>query len=96
MQDLIRRLLTNDRARRLGCLRGGSADVKAHPWFHVGGKALNWDTVYACGLPPPYVPTVRSPWDTSNFDAYPSGEGEAPPVPLSAADAALFAEIDAL
>jgi hypothetical protein len=67
--------------------------VKAHPWFNVGGK-LNWDTVYACGLHPPYVPTVRTPWDTSNFDSYPPGDESARE--LSPADAALFAELDAL
>lgn len=36
-----------DRTRRLGCLRGGAADIKEHPWF----ARLSWDAVFACAIP---------------------------------------------
>jgi protein kinase X len=42
-KDLIRKLLTADRTKRLGCLRGGAADIREHPWF---GR-LHWDHVLA-------------------------------------------------
>ena len=31
-----------DRTRRLGNMKNGSADVKGHKWF----KEVNWDDVY--------------------------------------------------
>ena len=41
-RDLIRKLLVQDRTRRLGNMKNGSADVKGHKWF----KEVNWDDVY--------------------------------------------------
>ena len=42
-KDLIRKLLINDRTRRLGNMKNGSEDVKRHKWF----KHLDWNQVYA-------------------------------------------------
>ena len=53
-KDLIRRLLTADKTKRLGCLRGGADDIKAHKWF----DRLNWDSVFRCGNAVPFVPKV--------------------------------------
>lgn len=95
-KDLLRKLLTADRTRRLGCLRGGAADVKDHPWFHVDApnSRLNWDVVNAAGLTPPYIPRVRGAADTSNFDSYPDSDSEGRDTPsLTPSDAALFAEL---
>lgn len=87
---MVKKLLTADRTKRLGCnLRSGARDIKEHPWF----SRLNWDTVYACGLPPPYVPKVRAADDTSNFDDYPDSDGDTAGR-LSSNDAAQFAELD--
>lgn len=88
-KDLIRKLLTADRTKRLGCLRNGAADVKEHPWF----AKLNWDTVYACGLVPPHVPRVRDASDTSNFDDYPDSAGDTAGR-LTPQEAAQFADLD--
>ncbi len=55
-KDLIRRLLTADKTKRIGCLRGGAEDIKNHKWF----DRLNWDTVFRCAMPVPFVPKVRA------------------------------------
>ena len=56
LRDLIRRLLVHNPAQRLGVLKGGAADVKAHPWFH----GFDWDNFAHKKLKAPYVPVVRT------------------------------------
>ena len=38
-----------DLSKRLGCMAGGVADIKAHGWF----RDIDWDAAVACQLPPP-------------------------------------------
>ena len=38
-KDLVKRLLTADRTKRLGCLKDGAEDIKRHKWF----KGFDWD-----------------------------------------------------
>jgi len=84
-KDLIKRLLTHDRAKRFGCLKNGAEDIKKHKWY----KTMEWEALLSRQLPPPFVPAVRSPDDTSMFDQYPeSTEASAPAI--SEADQALF------
>jgi serine/threonine protein kinase len=71
-RDLIKKLLTPDRTRRLGCLYGAARDVKEHPWF----AGIKWDDVVAGRLTAPLVPKVRDANDTSNFDDYPDSDGD--------------------
>ncbi|KAG2864182.1 hypothetical protein PC119_g5116 [Phytophthora cactorum] len=66
-KDLIKKLLSQDRTKRLGCLRGGSEDVKKHKYF---GK-VDWDSVLARSETPPYLPPVGGPGDHTHFDEYP-------------------------
>ena len=40
-RSLIRKLLTTDRTKRLGTMRGGAEDVKTHRWF----REINWEDV---------------------------------------------------
>ena len=66
-RDLIRRLLLPSPAMRLGMLKGGADDVLRHSFCsHIDVSALE-----ARKLPPPYIPHVKSLYDTSNFDDYP-------------------------
>lgn len=46
---------------------GGVDDVRAHRWF----DGFDWAGLAARTMPAPYVPTIRSPTDTTNFDSYP-------------------------
>ena len=62
LRDLIRRLLVHNPAQRLGVLKGGAADVKAHPWFH----GFDWENFAQRKLKAPYVPVVRG----HNWGAY--------------------------
>lgn len=85
VKDLIKRLLTPDRAKRFGCLKNGAEDIKKHKWY----KGFDWTALGNRALKPPMVPSVKGPDDTSMFDRYPeSTEGSAPAI--SAADQELF------
>jgi protein kinase X len=41
-KDLIKKLLTVDRTKRLGCMKNGAKDVKSHRWY----KDVDWSDVY--------------------------------------------------
>ncbi|CAJ0569975.1 unnamed protein product, partial [Mesorhabditis spiculigera] len=65
-KDLVRKLLEEDRTRRLGCMKGGAEDVMGHRFF----SHINWDDVETMRLTPPIVPTLYHAGDTGNFDSY--------------------------
>ncbi|EDV98040.1 GH17207 [Drosophila grimshawi] len=71
-KDLIKKLLVNDRTKRLGNMKNGADDVKRHRWF----KHLNWTDVYNKKLKPPILPEVQHDGDTGNFDDYPEEDGK--------------------
>jgi len=76
-RELIAGLLVSDRARRLGCLREGAADVKRARFF----KSVDWASAAERGLTPLYVPPVTCAEDTQQFDRYPESlEEDAPEV----------------
>ena len=56
-----------DPTRRLGCLKNGSKDVKAHAWF---AGSLDFKALEAKALLAPYVPKIKNMFDDSNFDTY--------------------------
>ncbi|KAK4290253.1 hypothetical protein Pmani_036833 [Petrolisthes manimaculis] len=66
-KDLIKKLLTQDRTKRLGNMKNGAEDIKRHRLF----KNTDWDDVYDKKLKPPIVPKVSYDGDTRNFDDYP-------------------------
>jgi serine/threonine protein kinase len=62
--SMLRKLLVRDPDQRLG---GGSTDaqeVMKEPFF----QDIIWDDVHQKKLQPPFVPTIQSETDTSNFD----------------------------
>ncbi|KAL0050057.1 hypothetical protein WJX82_003639 [Trebouxia sp. C0006] len=71
LRDLVKRLLTHSPSQRLGSLKGGALDVKAHPWF----KDFDWESFEKQTMPAPYIPKVSSPEDTNNFYAAPDAPG---------------------
>ena len=52
-----------------GNLSGAVDDIMNHPWF-ADAQGYTWDKLNNKELKPPYVPRIRDPLDTSNFDPY--------------------------
>eukprot|EP01060_Flectonema_neradi_P006248 TRINITY_DN1418_c0_g3_i2.p1 TRINITY_DN1418_c0_g3~~TRINITY_DN1418_c0_g3_i2.p1 ORF type:complete len:369 (+),score=72.61 TRINITY_DN1418_c0_g3_i2:117-1109(+) len=69
-KDLIRQLLQIDHTKRLGTLKGGSQDVKTHPYF----KGANWEKLLALQYPAPIPIKTKGAGDTSNFERYPESK----------------------
>jgi hypothetical protein len=57
-------LLTREPERRLGSGERDALEVMEHPYF----KPVNFDDIYHKRVPPPFIPTLQSATDTSNFD----------------------------
>lgn len=51
-EDLIRKLLVEVPAKRLGYLKGGVADIMKHKWF----GAFDWMGLLAGRIQPEYIP----------------------------------------
>lgn len=66
LQNVILQLLVKDATRRLGCMKGGAGDVKAHNFFH----AIDWAKLRRKEVRAPWRPKVSNPLDTSHFDDY--------------------------
>ncbi|KAG9044224.1 Serine/threonine kinase [Tulasnella sp. UAMH 9824] len=62
--SLLQKLLTRDPNRRLGSGESDAEEIKKHRFFND----TNWDDVLDKRVPPPYLPAITSPVDTSNFD----------------------------
>ncbi|KAK7576358.1 hypothetical protein V9T40_012644 [Parthenolecanium corni] len=84
-KDLIKKLLVQDRTKRLGNMKNGVEDVKRHRWF----KHIDWQDVYNKRLKPPIVPRITFEGDTRNFDEYPEIEWK-PPSCLGTEEQKLF------
>jgi serine/threonine protein kinase len=67
VKDLIKRLLTADRTKRIGNLKGGADDIKKHKWF----KGLDWTQLVQKQILAPIIPQITHPGDTRNFEKYP-------------------------
>ncbi|KAJ7298957.1 hypothetical protein O6H91_Y348800 [Diphasiastrum complanatum] len=65
-KDLLRRLLTADLTKRIGCLKDGVDEIKNHTWF----STIKWDNLILKQELPPIRPKVSGPDDTSNFEDY--------------------------
>lgn len=57
-------MLERDPRNRLGSGRGGSQEIKDHPFF----DGVDWDDVLNKQIIPPFIPHLNSRADTSNFD----------------------------
>jgi len=90
-KDLIKKLLTNDKTKRLGSGTKKSEDVKGHKWF----AKTDWQAVLDMSLPAPFVPDVSGDHDTHNFDPYPDSVEDIA-TPLSAKDKEKFEAFNAL
>ncbi|KAG6068337.1 hypothetical protein E4U32_001121 [Claviceps aff. humidiphila group G2b] len=61
-KDLLTKLLNRDPEERLGA--NGSAEIKAHPFFH----AIDWRKLLQRKYEPTFKPSVVDALDTKNFD----------------------------
>jgi hypothetical protein len=80
-KDIIRKLLTFDKTRRLGSLKGGGDDIKKHKFF----KGIDWKELDARKGKPSIIPQVAHEGDTSNFEEY-SDEDEDDMAPTTGED----------
>jgi len=62
LQDLLKKLLVKDPAKRLG--HGGSKELKEHPWF----DKLSWEMLLNKKIKAPFMPKLSSDIDITNFD----------------------------
>lgn len=66
--NLLNGLINRDLSNRLGNLKGGTQDVKNHPWF----SEVIWEKILHRKIETPYEPPIKSgQGDTSQFDKYP-------------------------
>ena len=69
---MIASLLVANPAARLGCLKNKGRDVRHHPFF----KPVDFPSLESYSVKAPYVPTIKSPVDTSNFEHYDEDDAE--------------------
>lgn len=71
-RDLIRKLLQPDLSRRFGNLKGGTNDIKQHPWFHQ----TDWNKMAKKQCKPPIQPKVERDDDLTNFSHFPQDDDD--------------------
>ncbi|KAF5102032.1 hypothetical protein D0Z03_000488 [Geotrichum reessii] len=62
--SILQALLIREPEKRLGSSERDALDIMEHDYF----KNINFDDIYHCRVPPPYVPKIDSPTDVKNFD----------------------------
>lgn len=62
--DILRKLLTREPDKRLGCGPSDALEIMKHPFF----ADINWDDIYNKRVRPLFVPALRDETDISNFD----------------------------
>jgi len=72
-KHLVSKLLTADRARRMGCGPSGSDDVKTHRWF----RGVDWEMIQNRAVAAPWVPKIKADDDTTYFSEYPDSKDSA-------------------
>lgn len=63
--SILQKLLTREPELRLGSGPTDAQEIMSHAFF----RNVNWDDVYHKRVPAPFIPTVKSRTDTSNFDS---------------------------
>jgi len=62
--SILQKLLTREPELRLGSGPTDAQEVMSQPFF----RNINWEDVYYKRIPAPFIPQIKSPTDTSNFD----------------------------
>ena len=90
-KNLIKGLLVIDRKSRLGSGSGGLRSLKTQLFF----LGIGWESVSKRLLVPPFIPTVKSDGDASNYDYYPE-EAVEEMSNLTKEERAMFREFDVI
>jgi len=69
---LVQSLLKSAPAYRLGMGKQSVQDIKNQAWF--SGTKFDWQKLADMGVRAPFVPPIKDPLDTSNFDPYDENE----------------------
>ncbi|KAJ8276966.1 hypothetical protein GJAV_G00069890, partial [Gymnothorax javanicus] len=93
--SLMRRLLRRNPEKRLGAGEQDAEEVKKHPFF----RNIHWNNLLAKKVKPPFLPTIQSLRDVSNFDEEFTSEEPILTPPreprvLTAEDQKIFADFD--
>jgi serine/threonine protein kinase len=62
--DILTKLFIKDPEKRLGSGPNGLEDIKSQPFF----SSINWDSILAKKIKPPFTPKLRSETDTRYID----------------------------
>ncbi len=63
--SVLQKLLTREPDQRLGSGPTDAQEVMSQPFF----RNIVWDDIYHKRVQPPFLPTIKSETDTSNFDS---------------------------
>lgn len=63
--SILQKLLTREPDQRLGSGPTDAQEVMSQPFF----RNIVWDDIYNKRVQPPFLPTIKSATDTSNFDS---------------------------
>jgi len=63
--SILQKLLTREPELRLGSGPTDAQEIMSHSFF----RNINWDDVRDKKVPPPFLPSIKSATDTSNFDS---------------------------
>jgi len=87
-KELIRKLLTADRTKRIGSTKngGGAEEIKKQKWY----RGLNWAALYNKTMEPYIAPDVSSSDDTSHYEKFADSIEESGPLLAITKDTALF------
>jgi serine/threonine protein kinase len=64
--NLVSNILSVKVDARLGCLKSGAKDIRAHEWF----DGFDWIAVYEGAMVPPMQPVLAGSDDSRYFDKY--------------------------